>query len=788
MPIHFLQDDFSGGVNWVDDPIRLEKNEVADARNVYLVTKNVVKQREGFTAYNSSATGAADPVTGMAMFDDWNGTFTPVIQANGKIYSGVGVPPATGAFTSILTETASADPAKMDAMWNTLIVTNSVDKPQIWSGAYGRVSGFKKTYDNGGSYIDYSSKVIDNDTSTSANLNSLDTVANQDCIIIGTRVPKVTGFRFVIGNANSNASVAAIHYWDGDSWEAVSALSDGTIASAGKTLGQTGDMTFTEATSVMGEFDGMSRYWWRLSVSAALDSTVTITACYAISNMQALPNMPNGELVRPVGVKTSSDTSVTLKDQTVYAIDGTMSTVVELDALTVTTGAVYIQGANKFWRVRLSVSRDNPNANAVTMSAKYWDGDSWASLTMTDGTSANSITLAQSGTLSFNPPTDWEKYKLGVDIDSSYQIQLLFSAALSDAVEVGEIELEEYPDALLIHDLCLFHKNRLWLGNRQDAAHFLFCSAEFLPDIWNGSDSTGIGIPSGHPVTAMARYFNELLIATHDELYLLEGYTPDTFGLLKINTGGIGCISHKSCVSVGKYIYFAHSTGFYRFDGIGVVQISGKIDPLFDSNDSTNLIPTTRLKYIEGRFNRTQGMVEWTVSRGSTQATNNLIACWDVNFECFFFQDIVAGCIATLIGANGEELYYHGGYVGKIYRDYNGTDDAGTLISSYLTTRGFQNPELPAWLLMYQGVLLLMQTQTANSLTVTYALNGNTSWTALGTFSMVYTAQSYTWQDIRVPIPGISLQLKLAFAVDDGTWELMAIKIPYTPMREFGVY
>src|SRR5512147_2817404 len=103
---NLIQDDFSGGVNWVDDPIRLANNEVADARNMYLVSKGDVKQREGYTQYNETATGATDPVTAAIMLEDAKANFIPLVQTNGKVYKGSAAFPATGTLTSIFTETA----------------------------------------------------------------------------------------------------------------------------------------------------------------------------------------------------------------------------------------------------------------------------------------------------------------------------------------------------------------------------------------------------------------------------------------------------------------------------------------------------------------------------------------------------------------------------------------------------------------------------------------------------------------------------------------------------------
>jgi len=57
--LEILQNDFSQGVNIVDDSADLEEKELADALNVRLTTHKAIEQREGFLQYNTAAIGAA---------------------------------------------------------------------------------------------------------------------------------------------------------------------------------------------------------------------------------------------------------------------------------------------------------------------------------------------------------------------------------------------------------------------------------------------------------------------------------------------------------------------------------------------------------------------------------------------------------------------------------------------------------------------------------------------------------------------------------------------------------
>lgn len=135
------------------------------------------------------------------------------------------------------------------------------------------------TTDDGVSYTNSSANVIDNSTSTVASLNSLDTAANGDWVVIGGPQPFL-GVAIDQVTLNSNTATLTVEYWNGSAWTAVSNMVDGTIASSVRTLGQDGQITWTIPTDwVVSTINGISSYWVRLSVSAALDSTTDIAEC-----------------------------------------------------------------------------------------------------------------------------------------------------------------------------------------------------------------------------------------------------------------------------------------------------------------------------------------------------------------------------------------------------------------------------------------------------------------------------------------------------------------------------
>jgi len=136
----------------------------------------------------------------------------------------------------------------------------------------------QKTTDNGANYTDYSAVVNDNSAATEAVLDALDTVANGDWLVAGSPSGRFTRLPVDMdaANVNANASVLTVEYWNGAAWVAVANMVDGTTVAAGKTMSGDGQITWTDPGVgwVQSAINGITAYWVRLSVSAALSANV----------------------------------------------------------------------------------------------------------------------------------------------------------------------------------------------------------------------------------------------------------------------------------------------------------------------------------------------------------------------------------------------------------------------------------------------------------------------------------------------------------------------------------
>jgi hypothetical protein len=144
----------------------------------------------------------------------------------------------------------------------------------------------------------------------------------------------------------------------------------------------------------------------------------------------------------PGSVRFTTNNGAAYTDATANVTDGNAATVMSIGGLdTLANGDWVVVGyANEFDAITLTLT-SNVNANVADLTVSFWDGSAWQdfSLTDTDGTSVSSstITLGQSGTISWTPPEGWATNT--IDGYTGYHVRLTVDAALSATVEVSEV-------------------------------------------------------------------------------------------------------------------------------------------------------------------------------------------------------------------------------------------------------------------------------------------------------------------------------------------------------------
>ena len=221
----------------------------------------------------------------------------------GQVQEATNNPPTTttGNFGSeVLAAVASAEPASWSTINDRCLFSDQVRQHQIYMGSsslplmfnvYKGTVAAPRVPTEGN---DFTIEVGDEDTSTVAILDSLNTVANFHRIFICTPL-KSKSLTFTIPNVNSVASTLTLKYWNGN-WTTV-ANTDGTSL-AGATMGQNGTISWTPQSGEIPHYMfGLSGFWYELTVSVQLSASVRVNKVRFNANWQSMVNVWDGVLV-----------------------------------------------------------------------------------------------------------------------------------------------------------------------------------------------------------------------------------------------------------------------------------------------------------------------------------------------------------------------------------------------------------------------------------------------------------------------------------------------------------
>lgn len=147
----------------------------------------------------------------------------------------------------------------------------------------------------------------------------------------------------------------------------------------------------------------------------------------------------------------------------------------------------------------------------------------------------------------------------------------------------------------------------------------------------------------GETVTGMASTGEVLVIFTDRSIYVLTGYSDDTFQLVKA-VDGTGCVSHQSIVTEAGVTYFASADGIYAFGGLGApeaMKLTEGLQQLWSGwGLSSDQLPDpartmlqantgwpwtfdpTFFRHIQGRVLPTRNVIMWTMPVAGESALN----------------------------------------------------------------------------------------------------------------------------------------------------------------------
>jgi len=511
----------------------------------------------------------------------------------------------SGAFgDEVFDGTASPWPASWGNLNDMLMFSNGVDQHQIYAGTLNYISQLVK-YDGGAAPpnvpelgLDYSTEVTDGLDTTYADLDGLDTYANNECVFFRTPVP-ANGLGFTMKTVNGETSVSTLYYRkSGGTWDALTSgddtFVDGTKAANGdgKTLGLAGPTSMTwvhPGDEIPSYMFGASGFWYQLRVSAALSATTEVSKVTYQSAFQDLRNVWNGIPQYAVEVQTEGTTQYSVHGAASVDLDEFASGKKIMIASSYPIEAVYIDPG------------ETPNATGTALTSfQYWNGTVMGGVgTIVDGTSG----MSNAGWITFPRKTDVQPLQFGGSSVYAYWYELIWDQNIAADVTVA-IEVMPFFD---ISDFGPAGQcNNVWKDRGVFTFNlwpaYLYVSASGNMMSLNGIDYGILKAGDGRAnrVVSAEKFHNELLVWQEEKgveggcTTLFEGYTPTTFGKLLLSAK-IGSMNAKSTAVVDGVLtstatdeiiktlaFFLSRYGICATDGRTITIISDDIGDYFD--------------------------------------------------------------------------------------------------------------------------------------------------------------------------------------------------------------
>jgi hypothetical protein len=592
--------------------------------------------------------------------------------------------------------------------------------PILWGGDTPFCSQFVVYDTSKTTYVDYTRDVVDNQDDTKALLLE---AANDKVYVCSPEIAE--GIKLDLGTTvNSNASVATVKSWVAGAWSDRSAT-DGT-ASGGATLAIDGSLTWTRnATDAMRVINGYMGYWYEISWTNALSSSVDVVACWVNFDVARVTNKWSGVYETPLAVRFYDQSAGQYIDYTGKLTNESTSQYLQLDAAT-TSDFIYIKSAEPLAGIGFGIVDGYENtANAqitATDGVEHWDGDSWSNDaiaaaedgTLDDGADSS---FAQTGTVWWNVAgLIARKRTMDFDDTPGYWCRVSWDAELDntgDDIRLFFVVVAPFPEVLKSYDGVIEFKGRALLWGDPEYPNRLRYSAKDRPDCFSGSDSGYTdAFGDNTAIVSAVRFHNELLVFKANSVWLLEGYSPQTFGTLRL-ADTVGCCAVKTpqVIETGPPIthqdeglsvaLWMDTDGIYAIDGRKPQKISLPVDHYFNTEYGT-AIAAADLDNVQAFVDRLNNEYHLLMPNGGSGHGVELVFNPLQNDWYPPWDRTVGGAndyLVSGINLRGTANRYHtygGGSAGRIYRLENDTSDKDASDADVAITHQFKTRAISA--------------------------------------------------------------------------------------------
>jgi hypothetical protein len=238
----------------------------------------------------------------------------------------------------------------------------------------------------------------------------------------------------------------------------------------------------------------------------------------------------------------------------------------------------------------------------------------------------------------------------------------------------------------------LAFQNRILAGNVTNAAgkgKVQWCVIN-NPDNWTGAGS-GNATPrlsGGQEITGMGAAGDEAFLFYDASIYRIvatgDGNSPFAFPDHEL---AIGCVSPQSVVSVEDrgLLFFAGQRGIYKMEAPSYrpIRISKRIDVTWDG------LNKARLPQIVGTRIPNFNAVAFSVTEGAG-TTHAKVLVYDFDRDAWTtFVGMAVNCWAVIKDSVDDQQVLFGNYSGIAQLIESGTDDDGTAITAFVTSKSY---------------------------------------------------------------------------------------------------
>jgi hypothetical protein len=702
------RETFNGGYHGVVPSVELNKGWISDGLNMRKLAGGVGwKPRKGCTLHNSTQIAAKRVRSLYQYTNPKQEDYHFIAQCNSLLYDATNDPPTGGTtFGTSLGVTASdSAPGFSCLVGEYWFYADGISRPVAYGGTSPGPMAFYVEDGSADAFISYSREVIDGRSDTVATI--LDAAA--DMFYVVTQEP-ISGITLDLEAVNSADRTLTVKAWRSSAWAAVSDLSDGTDDSG--TLAQNGTISWTTSSSdtmtVVGKDLG---YAYQFSWDDALSQAVTVKSCTVTQAAGLMTNKWDGVFNWVTGCMFYDQSGGVHTEALGKVGNETTSQYVSLSEAT-NLDALYIKTPEPATGFGIGVVADyNNTADAQIASSGdvfYWNGSAWTSVgTITDTTldGAGDSSFSQTGRLFFDATAISPKMRTyeGDNVEG-YWYKIMWDSTLSEDTRIYALYYAPFPEDLPTVDGVVEFKGRLFLWGMAENPNRLLYSSVLNPFGFSGSDSGLTDVfGSMRPVKAAVRFYNELAVFKQKGVFLLEGYSPETFGTLKLaSTIGLCSVKSLQVVEVGyagmhedevmTILIWQDVDGVYICDGRKPKKISGPVDQFFNP-ESSDCISATNIDTLESFVDRTNN--EYHLLLPDKELVYNYVTEeWYPPWE----REIDLTCGLSFLGSDDREYTYGGTAGGLVCRLENDTTDKTTanadkLITQKIKTRGIMQPE-----------------------------------------------------------------------------------------------